>query len=213
MKRSLILLTTAVLLLTLVGLAQAATYHVGSGQTYSTMQDLLSAVTLGDNDVALVHPGTYGPIAIYSGGGSSEATAAVIRAYDMNNKPVFDAAGADNCFKVEAGNDTWYYLDGLEIANAAFRGIFHVGGGLIMRNCYVHHCDDGIMSGMYNTRDESPGYLIVEHCEIANCGEGTQRHSFYLQEYWSEIRYNWIHDPVGGSATKTAPATPCSSTT
>ena len=198
MKRSLVLLATAVLLLALVGLAQASTYHVGSGQTYATLQDLLSAVTLGDNDVALVHPGTYGPIAIYSGGGSSEATAAVIRAYDMNNKPVFDAAGADNCFKVEAGSDTWYYLDGLEIANAAFRGVFHVGGGLIMRNCYVHDCENGIMSGMYNTRDESPGYLIVEHCEIAYCGAGTQRHSFYLQEYWCEIRYNWIHDPAGG---------------
>ncbi len=176
----------------------AATYHVGPGQTYATLNDLYASITPGDNDVILVHPGTYGTIAIYSGGGSSQETATIIRAYDMNNKPVFDASGADNCFKVEAGYAKWYYLDGLEIANAAYRGIFHVGGGLIVRRCYLRDCANGLMSGMYNTRDESPGYLIAEYNEFAYCGEGNFRHSCYIQEYWTEFRYNWIHEPASG---------------
>jgi PKD repeat protein len=198
MKKYLALLALLLVAVWCSGAALAATYHVGSGQTYSTLNDLYASITPGDNDVILVHPGTYGTIAIYTGGGSSQATATVIRAYDPNNKPVFDAAGADNCIKIEPGSDKWYSLDGLEIRNAAYRGVFHVGGGLIVRNCLLDNCQNGLMSGMYNTRDESPGYLIAEYNEFNQCGEGNFRHSCYIQEYWTEFRYNWIHSPAGG---------------
>jgi len=73
----------------------AATYHVGKGQRFATMQDLLSAVALVDHDVVLVHPGTYPPFVVERGGGSSPETAPVIRASDVTRRPVFDAAGAN----------------------------------------------------------------------------------------------------------------------
>ena len=75
MKKYLALLALLLVAVWCSGAALAATYHVGSGQTYSTLNDLYSSITPGDNDVILVHPGTYGTIAIYSGGGSSQATA------------------------------------------------------------------------------------------------------------------------------------------
>ncbi len=182
----------------LSGIALAAEYHVGPGQQYATLNDLLASVTLGDNDIAWIHPGTYGPVTISSGGGSSQETAAQVRAWDPNDKPVFDAGGADNLIHLEPGFDKWWIFDGLEIANAAYRGIFHVGGGLIVRNCYIHDCGNGIQSGMYNTQDDEPGYLIVEYTEFGNNGSNNRRHSIYAQEYWIKFRYNWIHDPQAG---------------
>ena len=50
--------------------AAATEYHVGPGQTYATLNDLLAAVTLVDNDIAWIHPGTYPSFWVSSGGGS-----------------------------------------------------------------------------------------------------------------------------------------------
>ena len=195
MKRLVLLLAVAVCVVGWSGVAQATEYHVGSGQQYATMNALLAAVTLGDNDIAWVHPGTYASFAVSSGGGSSEATAAQIRAWDINNRPVF--SGSTNTIQISSLGK-WYKLYGIEQTSATTRGIFHTCGGLIIQNCKVQNTPDGIMSGMCNTRDDNPGYLIAEYNELTGNGSGTQYHSWYLQEYWCKIRYNWTHNAVGG---------------
>lgn len=184
------------------GGAAAAAYHVGQDQTYATVQDLLAAVTPGDGDVILVHPGTYPAFRVDKGGGSSPETAPVIRAYDRAQRPVFDAAGAPNCLEFQHPTGSWYAIEDLEICNASFRGVFNVQCGLVMRGCYVHDCRNGFMGGMHNTRDSTPGYLIAEHNEFAHNGSGAYAHQLYMQQRWVVFRYNWIHDNAGGSAYK-----------
>ncbi len=197
MRRALLLAAGLCGVVLLSGVALATEYHVGSGQTYATMNALLSAVTLGDNDIAWVHPGTYGSFAASSGGGSSQATAVQIRAYDPNNKPIF--SGGTNCIAIQSGATKWWKLDGLEQKSSTSRGIYHTCGGLTIQNCYVHNnAQDGIMSGMCNTRPANPGTLIVEYCELASNGSGTQYHSWYVQENSMTARYNWTHNENGG---------------
>ncbi len=199
MRRLLLFVAVLWCLAALSGVALAAEYHVGPGQQYATLNDLLAAVTLTDGDIAWIHPGTYGPVTIDSGGGSSEDSPAEIRAWDMNDKPVFDAGGADNCIEIESGPEKWYKLVGLEETNSGYRGIYHLCGGLILEDCYIHdNAKNGIMTSMCGTRDDAHARLIVEHCELSHNGSGTQYHSWYLQEYWVKARYNWTHDANGG---------------
>ncbi len=196
------LLYTAILALCCLAGARpgvAAEYHVGPGQPYGTMSDLLASVTLGDNDIAWVHPGTYGPFSVTSGGGSSADSPAQIRAWDMNDKPVFDGGGVDNCIQIEAGPEKWWKLVGIEQTNSNYRGIYHLCGGLILQDCYVHdNAKNGVFTSMCGTRDAAHARLIVEGCELARNGSGGYYHSWYLQEYHVEARYNWTHDLNGG---------------
>jgi hypothetical protein len=193
----------AALALSLVSAAAyAATYHIGGDQQYATIQDLLEEVTPVDNDVILVHPGTYPAFRIEKGGGSSPETAPVIRAYDMSDRPVFDAAGAANCCEFNHGVGKWYALEGVEICNASMRGVFNVECGLVLRHCYIHDCGNGLMGGMHNCRDATPGYLIAEYNEFARNGSGIYAHQLYVEEYWTIFRANYIHDNTGGSCYK-----------
>lgn len=194
-----------------VGLTSAALateYHVGPGQQYATINDLLLQVTLGDNDIVWVHPGTYPNFWVKAGGGSSRETAVQIRAWDPNNKPVFDAAGANNCAQFEDPNSVyglvgkWFLIDGLEIKNAAYRGIYNVSCNIIVRRCYVHDCYNGYMGGWHNARDDERGDAVFEYNEFYRCGSGVYAHPMYMEGYIAEVRYNWIHDSTGGTSYK-----------
>ena len=202
LERVLALLACASLLSLCAGAARAATYHVGAGERFAAMQDLLAAVTLVDRDVVLVHPGTYPAFSLTRGGCASPETAPVIRAFDMAHRPVIDAAQARRAVSLDPDHGKWIALDGLEICNASERGVRHAWSGLVMRHCYVHDCRTGFLSGGRNVTDEEPGYLIAEYNEFARNGEGVYNHQWYIQEYWVQFRYNWIHDGTGGLAYK-----------
>ena len=79
MAKSLVFLSVLCCLALTPCLGFAAEYHVGSGQPYATVNDLLLVVTLGDNDIVWVHPGTYPNFWVRAGGGSSQAAAVQIR--------------------------------------------------------------------------------------------------------------------------------------
>jgi PKD repeat protein len=215
MRKSVVLLAAVCLTVALSGMALATEYHVGPGQPYATMNDLLIAVTLGDNDIAWIHPGTYPAFWVRAGGGSTQAAAAQIRAWDISDKPVIDAAGAANAVQFEdpSGAFTlvgkWFLIDGLEVKNASSRGIFYVSTNLVMRHCYIHDCHNGIMGGYHNNRTAALGFspseegnLIAEYNEFYRDGSGTFAHPCYLQSNHTEFRYNWIHEPTGGSSYK-----------
>ena len=121
MHRLLGTLAVLVMMLAFCGAAVATEYHVGSGQTYATVNDLLLVVTLGDNDIVWVHPGTYPNFWVKAGGGSSEAAAVQIRAWDPNNKPIFDAAGANNCAQFEDPNSVYGLVGN---ASGLTRGVY-----------------------------------------------------------------------------------------
>jgi PKD repeat protein len=188
--------------------AAATEYQVGAGQTYATVNDLLLVVTLGDNDIVWVHPGTYPNFWVRTGGGSSQASAVQIRAWDPNNKPIFDAAGANNCAQFEdpesvygiVGN--WFWIEDLEITGAAYRGIYNVSCNIIVTNCYVHDNYNGYMGGWHNARDAERGDAFFEYNEFNRCGGGAFAHPMYMEGYIAEVRYNWIHDSTGGNSYK-----------
>ena len=193
--------------------AAATEYHVGPGQPYATINDLVEVVTLVDNDIVWVHPGTYPPFWVKYGGGSTQESAVQIRAWDINNKPVFDAAGVDNCVQFENYDlllvGKWFLIDSLEIKNADYRGVFYVSCNLIMRNCYIHDCYNGIMGGWHNNRTAELGFspseegnLIAEYNEFYRNGSGNYAHQCYMQSNVTEFRYNWIHENTGGLAFK-----------
>ena len=208
MRKLVVLLMMLGCLAVMSGSAVAAEYHVGPGQTYATMNDLLAAVTLVDNDIAWVHPGTYPNFWARAGGGSSEANAVQIRAWDPNNKPVFDAAGANNCAQFEdpesvygmVGN--WFWIEDLEITGAASRGIYNVSCNIIVTNCYVHDNHNGYMGGWHNARDAERGDAVFEYNEFNRCGSGAFAHPMYMEGYLAEVRYNWLHDSTGGNSYK-----------
>jgi hypothetical protein len=66
----------------------------------------------------------------------------------------------------------------------------------------VHDCRTGFLSAGRNVTDAEPGYLIAEYNEFARNGDGVYCHQWYIQEYWVQFRYNWIHDATGGLAYK-----------
>jgi len=206
--RRLMLLVLVLCGLALSSAAFATQYHVGSGQQYATVNDLLLVVTLGDNDIVWVHPGTYPNFWVRAGGGSSQAVAVQIRAYDTNNKPVFNAAGANNCAQFEDPNSVyglvgkWFYIDSLEITGAAVRGIYNVSCNLIVRNCYVHNNGNGYMGGWHNARDAERGDAIFEYNEFNQCGNGAYAHPLYMEGYLADFRYNWVHNSTGGNSYK-----------
>jgi len=180
----------------------ARTYHVGPGQPYATIQDLHAALTPADHDTILIHPGTYPPFRITRGGGTSPETAPVIRAYDMADKPVFDADGERYACLFYHRSGKWYALEGVEICNASWAGILNVQCGLVVRHCYIHDCGNGLGGGSSNTRDSTPGYLIAEHNEFAHNGDGIHLHQIYNHQYWTIFRLNYIHDNTGGACYK-----------
>jgi len=202
------LLLFVLLCLSLASAALATEYHVGSGQQYATMNALLLAVTLVSNDIVWVHPGTYPAFWVKTGGGTSQASAVQIRAYDINNKPIFNAAGANNNVQFEDPNSVyglvgkWFYIDGLDITGAAVRGIYNVSCNLIVRNCYVHGNGNGYMGGWHNARDDERGDAIFEYNEFNQDGSGAFAHPLYMEGYNAEFRYNWVHDSTGGNSYK-----------
>jgi len=204
MRKLVILLMVFGCLGLMSGSAVAAEYHVGPGQTYATMNDLLAAVTLVDNDIAWVHPGTYPNFWAREGGGSSQESAVQIRAWDPNNKPVFDADGSSNCAQFEdpesvygmVGN--WFWIEDLEITGAASRGIYNVSCNIIVTNCYVHDNHNGYMGGWHNARDDERGDAIFEYNEFYRNGSGNFAHQLYMEGYLAEFRYNFVHENTGG---------------
>jgi len=194
--------------LLLSGAACATEYHVGSGQQYATINDLLLVVTLGDNDIVWVHPGNYPNFWVKAGGGSSQAAEVQIKAFDPNNKPVFNAAGANNCAQFEDPESVfglvgkWFSIENLEITGAASRGIYNVSCNIIARHCYVHNNNNGYMGGWHNARDAERGDAIFEYNEFYQNGGGAFAHQLYLEGYNAEYRYNWLHDPTGGISFK-----------
>ncbi len=208
MVRSLVILAVFCCLVLTSGLAFATEYHVGPGQPYANVNDLVNVVTLVDNDIVWVHPGTYPNFWVKAGGGSSQASAVQIRAWDPNNKPVFNAAGANNCAQFEDPDSVyglvgkWFLIDSLEITGAAYRGIYNVSCSIIVRHCYVHDNYNGYMGGWHNARDTERGDAIFEYNEFNRDGSGAFAHPLYMEGYNAEVRYNWIHDSTGGNSYK-----------
>ena len=214
------------LLLLLTSPTLADTLDVGPGQTYPRIESALAAAKPGDT--LLVHPGTY------------DRVAALIRVPRLTIRAVpgdaptgfrgngFEYSGIGSTpraivqFDPQAEGCT---LDGFELSGA--RNATHNGAAVrinqadhvTVRNCTIHDCDMGIMSGgdgrgggaadqrieqclIYaNGAPAEPGFshnlylggtsVVVSACEIHTSTAG---HNLKSRAHYTRIEYCWIHD-------------------
>ena len=198
------------ILLALASSLSAATYNVGPGQTYSTMNSLPA---LNPGDLVQVNSATYTETFRFTQGGTS-ASPIVIRGVGAT-RPVFDGTGLNvdgtlpdprAIFQIESSYVT---IDNIEFKNAANGNdgagirITNTSGtttvGAVVNNCKITYCDMGMMS---DTCDQT----LIQSSEIAFNGTSLYSgysHNFYLNGNKTTVQYCYIHDALYGQNFKT----------
>jgi len=174
--------------------AHGATYRVGPGQAHAKISAV--ADRLAPGDVVELH----GPIKDRVRFRRHATREKPVTIRGIGEKPVLiDFDGARNGITAEGDH---YVLENLELANASFRGIFHLCDNLVVRGCILHHNHDGIMGG------DTPksGDILIEYCEFHHNGDGIYAHQMYLASWrpkaTATVQFNYIHDRSGGSDLK-----------
>jgi hypothetical protein len=112
-----------------------------------------------------------------------------------DKRPVIDFNKAKNGIET---NGDFYTFENLEFTNASFRGIFQISGGIVIRNCYFHNNENGIMGA----DDANVGDITIEYCEFFHNGGGIYAHQMYLASWkpgaTATVQFNYIHDSSGG---------------
>jgi hypothetical protein len=206
-RASVVLLAGAVLVLAAGG-ARAATYQVGPGRPYATLQDV--APLLGPGDVVEVDGDHTYPGGVSFRRAGAAGNPIVIRGITINGRrPVI--AGGDNTveFVSYSGGGNHYVFENFEVTGGARRCVYHQSDDLTLRSLVVHDCpQQGILGA-----DGGSGSLTLEFSEVYGCGSGTQDHQIYMsadQEAYPDsvfrMQYNWVHDANGGNNVKSRAA-------
>ena len=169
--------------------AMAATLAVGPGKTYATPCKAYAVAKAGDV-VEITGNTTYsGDVcAIY-------ASNLTIRG--VNCRPRIDAAG-----KNALGKGTWVVVGsnvtvdnvemlGAKVPDANGAAIRLEGTNFTLRNAYLHHNENGILTGA-----NAASNVLIEYSEFGYNGGGTgQTHNLYIGKIGSlTFRYNFSHD-------------------
>jgi hypothetical protein len=174
--------------------ALAATRTVGPGKTYAAPCAAIAAAQ--DGDVIEIDAGTY-----------VKDVCAIARSNltlrGVGGRAHLDAAGA-----AYGGKGTWVIqganttVENIEFSGAAVpdmngAGIRQEGDGLVVRNCYFHDNEDGILSGGH-------GEILVEGSEFANNGAGDgYSHNMYIgHEKKFTLRGSYSHHAKIGHIVK-----------
>jgi Right handed beta helix region len=167
------------------GLAEAKVYHVGPGQHYERPSDVTAVAR--DGDIVEIAAGTYaGDVAVW------RQNRLTLRGVD--GRAHMEAAGQSaegKAIWVIKGRDTT--VEHIEFSNAAVSdgngaGIRAEGAGLVIRDCYFHDNEDGILGGV--------GDVVIERSEFARNGAGDGRtHNIYIGDRVRRftLRYSYSH--------------------
>lgn len=174
------------------------TYNVGPSREYKNLQMIANKLKPGDT---VLVDGDY----IYDGGiiftqyGTTEQPITISGVKVNGKQPVIK--GGRSSIHLGAAN---YVFEGFEIMEALNTGIRHQADNVIVRDCIIHDCPDGILS-----HDVCSGNITVEYCELYKNGEGLHKHQLYMAT--DENRYPgsvfrlqhcYIHDSTGGNTVK-----------
>ncbi|MBP7864493.1 MAG: FG-GAP repeat protein [Acidobacteria bacterium] len=189
--------------------ASAATYPVGPGRTYTTLQAVVNLLQPGDLvevDGDVTYPG--GVVFRKPGTAAQPIT---IRGVRVNGRrPVL--SGGTNTVQFMTvwfgpGDDRadHYVFEGFEVTGGTSRGIFHQADDLVLRDVLVHHCPkQGILGA-----DWGSGSLWMEYCEVHHCGGGEGDHQIYIatdEGYHPgsvfRMQHCYVHDGNGGNSVK-----------
>lgn len=206
-------ITLSVLPLAL-GLAQdarAATYDVGPGQPFATLNALFGARDLAGGDLVRLHYAAtpYGNVVMPAGDGGAPGNPVTIRgiANGSGARPVIreDAAGnGGNGVEVQANH---VVIEDLEITGTGtvttgtLRCYFHHSHDVTLRRIYVHDCPrHGVLGA-----DQDSGSLTIDASEIYNVGSTppgfSGNHAIYMATDQTaypgavfRLQNSWIHD-------------------
>ncbi|MBN8480532.1 MAG: hypothetical protein J0L88_02955 [Xanthomonadales bacterium] len=189
-------------LLAVGGDAAAATYAVGPGRPYASLQVLLAGVNLQPGDLVEVDGN-----ATYAGGvilrdSGSAALPITIRGLRVNGlRPIL--SGAANTIEFRQSNHVVF--EGFEVTGGTSRCVFVPAAFITLRDLLVRDCPQmGILSA-----DQMSGSITLEYSEIRSSGSGEGRHALYLQSdevaYPGAVlrmRHNYVHSGTGGNLLK-----------
>src|SRR5450432_1944974 len=139
---------------------RAATRAVGPGKTYAKPCAAIAAAQ--DGDLIEIDAGTYaGDVCAIARSG--------LTLRGVGGRAHLDAAGAayggKGTWVIQGANTTVENLElsGAKVPDMNGAGIRQEGAGLVVRNCYFHDNEDGILSG-------GGGDIVIEGSEFANNG-------------------------------------------
>lgn len=176
----------------------ATTYQVGPTRLYTVPSAVANLVA--DGDTVEIDAATYmGDVARWYANGlylkGVGSTYARLDA-DGNN------AEGKAIWVIKGNNCT---IENIEFLNCTVpdnngAGIRQEGKNVLIRHCYFHHNEMGILAG-----DNTPGTIIIETSEFALNGYGDgYSHNVYVNHIDTLIfRYNYSHDMVVGHTLKT----------
>ena len=184
-------------LLTLCGVLSASTLSVGPNGQYATPCAASKVATDGDV-IEIDASGSYnGDVCRW------EANNLTIQG--INGRPHIDADGNSSEGKaiwVVQGNDT--EIDNIEFSGAKVSssngaGIRFEGHNLIVRNCYFHDNQDGVLTDVYGI-----GNILIEYTEFAYNGAGDgESHNMYINHADSfTLQYCYSHHSKVGHLVK-----------
>ncbi len=187
-------LLASALVLSVPGVASAATLEVGAGKTYAKPCDAIAAAAAGDT--IAISPGTYTD--------SCAVTKANLTIKGVGGRPKIDLSGTDHpanykgIYVIDADDVT---LENLELTGANIScgngangaGVRIEAKNTTIRGCYIHDNQNGILGGM--------GVTTIEYTEFARnglgpgCTCGGCTHNLYVGQGGGKLvfRHNYSH--------------------
>lgn len=187
---------------------QEPTYQIGPDRIYKTLQEITGLLNPGDIvevDGDHIYPGEI----IFNRPGTSLEKIHIKGIRINGNRPIISGGVNAIAFTTPYPYNTYegghhYILEGFEISGASNRGIFHQARDLIIRDCLVRDCANGILGA-----DQGSGSLLLEYTEITRCGEGGSRHQIYMATDQINnpgsifrMQHCFIHEGLGGNNVK-----------
>ena len=187
-----------------IGSASGATYAVGAGQPYATLDAL---PPLRPGDIVELRPGTYGGAHRWTASGTA-LRPITIRGAAQHGSTIIDGTGLalgigampHALFDILGAH---YRIENLEFAHArnggTATGIICSGGAAhtILKACRILQCDKGI--------DATDDDLSIDGCEVGWCGDAGNDgfcHGLLLSGAACVIRHCDIHDLTHGQGIK-----------
>ena len=189
-RRTLPLLFAVVGALVVAPRANASILTVGPGKMYKTVASAVAAAR--DGDVVRVQAGTYTndfayvnkQISIVGVGGMARMVATQLI---PNGKAIF----------VTSNNITLDHIEfaGARVADANGAGIRYEGGNLVIRRCYFHDNENGILANPVET-----GSIVIGSSEFASNGRGDgYTHGVYVNRIASlRVLNSYFHNTKVG---------------
>lgn len=162
-------------------------------------------------DVIRVHPGVYqlhSPFCRLTLGnsGTVDKPITVRGIINGNQLPIMEAAPGQEVYRgfffTRSDHKHWIFenlefrnLRGGDLYSPFAAAVYIQGDGIVVRNCRIHDCDQGVMSSA-DARN-----TLIEYCDVYDCGSDRElgyTHLLYMWDVSLVVRGCHLHDAHGG---------------